>query len=152
MIEQVAQIPYKGFLEKIIFRPLKMTNTLVADKPTQRFKRRAIGYQRVNRNYSKFDYDPLNYIVGNEGIYSTANDLIKWSNALFSDRIVPQKLLNKFRNEKIVYHSGSWVGFRLMMLLVPRHKIAIFFLANSTEYDDKTQRIIPILDLLCQYW
>ena len=174
LIERITGNNYADSLKELILKPLSMKNTLVFDQPKKIIANRAYGYKFDKFLYREFDYDTLNFIVGNEGVYSSAHDLAKWSQAWFSGSIVPKSLirmaikptklnngfitdrgysfnLSIFGGEKIYYHTGSWVGFRLMMVLFPKKNIAGYILSNSTEYDKETKRVLPILNLLCKY-
>lgn len=165
---------YNDLLKEIIINPLKMTDTFLCDRYSIGSVNMAVGYKPRITKYQEFDYNPLNFIVGNEGIYSTAPDLAKWGASWFSNNILPKCLVNKafapaklangqltdrgysfsigtFRGEKIIYHGGSWVGFRLMMVLIPKRKLSGFLLSNTIEYNNESKRILPIIDLLSKY-
>ena len=150
---------YASFLKERIFDTLKMRDTTLFDETNQKIRNRAYGYKK--------DYDLLNLIVGNEGIYSSARDLSKWSQVWYSKKLVNKDLLdqslsskfergfswklNSIANKLIIYHGGSWVGFRSIMAIVPSQKLSIIFLSNNTEFDTESQRLFIIFNLLCKY-
>jgi CubicO group peptidase (beta-lactamase class C family) len=69
IIERVSGIPLDDFLARNIFQPLGMKNTRLACRP---------GYPK-----------------GDGGIVSTVDDLLKWDQALYTERLVKQTTLNE---------------------------------------------------------
>lgn len=159
LIIQKLSGSYSNFLQERIFDPLKMSDTTLFDESKPKIKNRAYGYKK--------DYDLLNLIVGNEGIYSSARDLSKWSQAWYTQKLVNKDLLNQslssvfergfswkinsFSNKQIIYHGGSWVSFRCMMAIVPIQKLSIVYLANNTILDSESQRLFLMFNLLHRY-
>jgi len=56
-------------------------------------QRLALGYANRNGRWQDITYTPENSIYGEDGIYSTANDLYKWDQALYTDRLVSRATL-----------------------------------------------------------
>ena len=103
-------------------------------------------------------YDRLDGILGDKGVYSTAEDLVRWTNAFFIDyKILPKeyvdeasKMQNKTSNGTIprdlygyglhleksrdhgflVFHGGLWNGFHNLWLYRPKDGVQIIFLSN----------------------
>ncbi|QQS39508.1 beta-lactamase family protein [Candidatus Woesebacteria bacterium] len=174
IIKRVGGSSYSKQLNTIIFQPMKMDNTLVYENSTAVFDNRAMGYRFAKGKYTIYDYNPLNYVIGNEGVYSSAQDLGKWTSAWFSEKIISSYLidksfsktqllsgtiadrgysfiLDKYGSDKIVYHGGSWVGFRCMLVLIPSQKLSGVFLSNSTDYDKETKRLIMLINNLSKF-
>ena len=111
IIEKVSGLTYREFLKQNIFSPLSMIGSDVLDQTKPKIKNRALGYKRMrlprsprrprnddeNENFEIFDYDPLNYIVGDEGVYSSINDMAKWSRAWDEEILVSRKIWLKRR-------------------------------------------------------
>lgn len=158
IIERVSNMKYAMFLQKNIFDPLDLKNTLVVDETKPYIKNRALGYLKTKNSFELFDYDPLNYIVGDEGIYSTTEDLMKWwnawqSNILVSSEILKEAFAPKMVREdgegcsafswfiqdtprgKIVFNDGFWVGFNNMMLIDVETNTSVIILSNTTNTD-----------------
>ena len=79
---------YSEFLSQTIFGPLDMQSTFVLSE------------EAVNPQNTAFPYDENNglynvdcYTYGDGGIYSTLNDMVKWDQALYTDRIINQTTL-----------------------------------------------------------
>jgi len=158
---------YSGYLNRKIFQPLGMKNTILYDITLPEIKNRAYGYRKTPTGYKLYDNDLLNFIVGNEGIYSTVEDMSRWSRAWYSNILVGPDLLsqalsvnfergfswklNTLANSPIIYHGGSWVGFRCFMAIIPSKKLSTVFLSNSTDFDSESSRKSVVLGSLQKY-
>jgi len=156
IVEYVSKLKYGTFLRKNIFDPLKLKNTVVFDETKPKIKNRALGYQKSKNSFELFDYDPLNYIIGDEGIYSTTEDLAKWwtawqSNILVSSEILREALtpmtirrgikrscafswfIENSPKGKIIFHDGFWVGFNNIMLVDVKTNTSVIVLSNAAN-------------------
>ena len=88
IIERVSGKRYADFLKEAIFDPLGMQDTLVVDERHQKPSRLALGYDKPSGHWQDVTYSPWNFIYGNRGIISTVNDLFKWDQALYTERLV----------------------------------------------------------------
>jgi CubicO group peptidase (beta-lactamase class C family) len=93
IIERIAGERYAEFLKETIFDPLEMRDTLVVDERKQKVPRLALGYVWRNGHWQDITYSPENSIYGEDGIYSTVNDLYKWDQALYTERLVSHSML-----------------------------------------------------------
>lgn len=171
IIEKVTSQRYADFLKENIFKPLNFKNTIVLDETKPEIKNRAYGYKCVESKYELFDYNPLNYVVGDEGIYSSTLDLIKWRKAWRSDILVnentlreayaPQILfdgtngecgfswfIRKIGKKNIVFHDGYWVGFNNIMLTDIKTDTTVILLSNTTCFPTEAARITIAMNIL----
>jgi D-alanyl-D-alanine carboxypeptidase len=88
IVERVSGTRYAEFLKEKIFDPLGMQDTLVLDERKHSGPRLALAYRRRNGRWADITYSPENYEYGDGGIESTANDLLKWDQALSAGRLV----------------------------------------------------------------
>ena len=93
IVERVSGKRYAEFLKETIFDPLGMHDTLVVDERRQDVPRLATGYGKRNGTWQNIMYSPVNFIYGEDGIYSTVNDLFQWDQALYTDRLVQRSTL-----------------------------------------------------------
>jgi CubicO group peptidase (beta-lactamase class C family) len=93
LIERITGKRYAEFLKENIFDPLGMNDTLVVDERKQRVPRLALAYAMRDGRWQDITYSPENAIYGEDGIYSTLNDLYKWDQALYTGRLVSQATL-----------------------------------------------------------
>jgi len=161
IIEKVSGKPYPRFLRENIFQPLGMNSTLVYDETRPEVKNKAVSYARVGERYKDIDYTPLNLIYGDGNLNSTVEDLYKWDQALYTERLLRAGTLEQaftpgnlndgtetgygsgwlVRNApglRRIAHGGSWVGFRNLMVRYPDQRFTIIVLSNFAEFDRET--------------
>ncbi|ROH99470.1 serine hydrolase [Chryseobacterium daecheongense] len=92
IVEKVSGVSLEQYLQDNFFIPLQLKNTGV-DKKETLIINRASGYHQVNDslfvNTSNINMDN-SFAIG--GLYSTANDLLKWANVFDSDVIFKDKI------------------------------------------------------------
>lgn len=93
IIERVTGERYAEFLKETIFDPLEMRETLVVDERKQKVPRLALGYAKRDGKWRDITYSPENSVYGEDGIYSTINDLYKWDQALYTEKLVRRSTL-----------------------------------------------------------
>ncbi|MCY1529997.1 Penicillin-binding protein 4* [compost metagenome] len=94
--------------------------------------------------------------MGDGGIYSNLNDLLKWDAALYTEKILPKAtwdsafsrktlnngtkidygygwhLKNGEANQQVVYHTGSTTSFRNVIYRIPEKKFSLILLTNRS--------------------
>jgi len=152
IIEKVSGQSLPEFMKENIFTPLGMDKTLVFDKATPEIKDRAIGY---NPAWALEDYEI--FTTGAGGLYSTVEDLLKWDQALYTDKLVSAaaleeaytaatlkdgnstgygfgwRVMKKESGGKVVNHSGGLNGFRTFLERDLEHQRTIILLTNNTN-------------------
>jgi CubicO group peptidase (beta-lactamase class C family) len=93
IVERLTGERYAEFLKETIFDPLGMHDTLVVDERKQKVPRLALGYAKRDGKWRDVTYSPENAVYGEDGIYSTINDLYKWDQALYTERLVSRATL-----------------------------------------------------------
>ena len=155
IIEVVSAKSYDQFMREELFNKIGMINTTIYDKSIS-FENNepVIGYinwrRRAGNSY-------LNGVVGDKGIYSTVEDMNKFSMALFENYFftdaemnIAYQLWNKelydhdnygygwrinmlSDSSKIVYHTGWWKGFRTYFFRSLSEKKTIVVLSNNSR-------------------
>ena len=145
IIERASKQPIRDFLQKNIFDKAGMTNSQ-AFSPTDKFtvKNRVYGfeYSPDGQDFIENDWTFLNGMIGDGGIYASAPDMLKWSNALTNNKLVKRSTLEEAYKPVIlndgtqsdygfgwglniseedghlegVQHTGGWVGFRTVIV------------------------------------
>ena len=159
IIEKVSGLSYRDFLTVNIFKPLNMANSDVLDDTKPKISNRAYGYRTLKNGFKLFDFDPLNYIVGDEGVYSSLNDMVKWNQAWEKPILVSQTtlptgfswLITNYQQENIIYQDGWWVGFRNIILKIPSKNTTVIILSNRTDLETTKQRIAVAFAVLKSY-
>lgn len=140
VVERISKQNFADFMHDQVFEPLNMKNSFVySSSNTNNDKKKLIGYVYRGRRYRTIPETVNDGAVGDKGIYSTTEDLYKWDQGLYHNKLVSKetmdeaistfKLRNKYeipygfgfrirkRNDKkIAYHHGKWNGFRTSIL------------------------------------
>lgn len=140
VVERISGQHLRDFLKEQVFDPVGMTNTSVYKyqiEPDPKMPNRVFGYEMAlnQKDLVANDYNIVNDVRGDGGMYSTLDDLYKWNMALANATIISQDYLDeawtpgKLNNgedtdygfgwfleskegePKVVNHSGGWVGF-----------------------------------------
>jgi CubicO group peptidase (beta-lactamase class C family) len=82
IVAKVSGMPYRDFLRRRIFVPLRMTNTLVFQKGINTVPRRAFGHSRETGRLVETDQSPTSATLGDGGVYSNLVDMGKWDEGL----------------------------------------------------------------------
>lgn len=158
IVERASGQSYAGFLEQRVFSPVGMSSSVVFDERSPRIEKRAYGYRRAGDGFELDDDDPLNFVVGSGGIYSTVEDLHRWDRALHGEQIVSgQTLAAAFRPARLnggeafpygygwfleshlgrrrVSHGGAWVGFQTFVARYVDDRLTVIVLSNLAETD-----------------
>jgi len=140
IVERVSNQSFADFMQTNVFDPLKMENSFVYSSSEDNIKKdRLIGYYYRGRRYRMIPETVNDGAVGDKGVYSTTEDLYKWDQALYHNKLVTDstmceaistfKLRGKYeipygfgfrirkRNDKkVAYHHGKWNGFRTSIM------------------------------------
>ncbi|MDQ1353699.1 MAG: hypothetical protein QG657_4006 [Acidobacteriota bacterium] len=147
------------YAQKNIFKPLNMDSTLYYDNFTRIVKNRAIGYFSKNDGgygigISLFD------IVGDGGVLSTVEDLFRWDQNLFKNKLGrdPMKIsqqyfttgilnngkelkyafglrIDTYKGFKLITHGGGWCGYQSQINHFPEHNFSIIYLSNLEDFE-----------------
>jgi CubicO group peptidase (beta-lactamase class C family) len=161
VVEKTSGQHFREFLKEQITDPVGMTNTTLYKyqiQPDANMPNRVFGY-RTALNQTDFisnDYDIVNDVRGDGGIYSTLDDLYKWNMALANHTIISQAYLDEAwtpgilnNGEKTRYgfgwfleedttksqtvsHSGGWVGFVTYLFNEVGTKSGFVILTNNS--------------------
>lgn len=187
IIEKVSGLSYANFLHKNIFQKIGMADTKVympyvskvvpenlAKPYTYDY---ATGKTVLTENYDpyKFQVTGLDGTLGDGGIHSCSNDMIKWDEALKTEKLVMKATLDEaFTNGilndgksiaspfgygfgwfigndtlqgKYVHHTGGWPGFRQAFIRYLDKDRTILVLRNNEVVFSGIQKALEnILD------
>jgi CubicO group peptidase (beta-lactamase class C family) len=198
LVAQVSGMPFEEYVHENIFKPAGMENTCffteivgidakhgkkyadvdpksedVNVKPLPSDVPIAIGHRKGG---VLAKYDRLNGVLGDKGIYSNVEDMLRWANAMFVDyKILPKEWVdlasqreNQLKNGtlpasiygygyrieespehgKLVYHGGLWNGFQNLFLYRPSDNVVIIFLSNlyNKAHAGRSNQMLNILD------
>lgn len=106
IVENISGLSFSKYLDTNIFKPLGMTNTAVYSRRSalKGIENYALGYVYEGRKGIFVESDSLiansyvryfDGVAGPYGISSTANDLLKWDNALYTESLVSKQSQEK---------------------------------------------------------
>jgi len=154
IIEKVTGMPYSQYMQENIFKPSGMTHTAVYSKAVyDKIPADVVGHDRGQWRYSVAQ-NFLDGPVGDKGIYSTIGDLYLFDQALKAGRLIKPATQDSAytahvtplirghfsygygwrvfedKNQKVVYHTGWWHGFRHIFLRDMKNDVTIILLGN----------------------
>jgi len=88
IVAKVSGVSYPEFLERRIFAPLQMRNTLAYQKGKKEIPHRAFGHSREHGKLVIADQSSTSATLGDGGIYSNLEDLSKWDDALANHTLI----------------------------------------------------------------
>ena len=161
LVETVSQQSFAQFLQENIFRPLQMNNTVAREANTV-VTNRAYGYTRASpangagAGFAFADQSSTSAVLGDGGIYSSTDDLNKWDQALYTEKLVSRATLQlamspttpkdsagvsygfgwfigSHHGLPTVFHTGSSRGFRNAIIRLPEQRFTVIILTNRNE-------------------
>jgi len=152
IVTQASGMPFATFMQKHIFAPLHMKHTFTFSHDA------AVLHEKIATGHTggkrKRTPDFLDTVLGDKGVYSTVEDLYKWDQALYTQKLVKRETLQdafrgsrpeKKKNEDygfgwrirplehgdtVVYHGGLWHGYTTYLLRNPKDHSALIVLSN----------------------
>jgi CubicO group peptidase (beta-lactamase class C family) len=153
IIEKVSGKSYAQYMMENVFKPAGMMHTAVYSKAVyDKIPVDVIGHDRNSWRYSVVP-NVLDGPVGDKGIYSTVGDLYLFDQALREGRLIKPATQDSAytdrnpmirghfnygygwrlfdgQNEKVVYHTGWWHGFRHIFVRDLKNDVTIILLGN----------------------
>ena len=154
IIEQVSGQSYAGFLEKAIFTPLNMHDTGCEERSSGL----AVGYaDRAALSAASRVWLPISDGAGR--LFSSAEDLFLWDQALYTDRLLPRTELDRMfapyvresnypgfgygygwfvgndRGRPVTAHSGEGAGFTSLIIRYPKDGLTGMLLINQRDIE-----------------
>ncbi len=153
VVERISGQAFVEFFQKNISHPLGLRDTYVyhlkmAASPTNR----VFGFRREDGKRKPDDLMRFDGVVGDGNVYSSAEDLLKWEQALFTEKLVKQTTLQEAfmpgklndgsatqygfgwgiaEGGKVLAHTGGWVGFRTLIVRHLEQKLTLVVLNND---------------------
>jgi len=157
IIESVTHESYEEALYRRILKPVGMENSGMHN-PYELKKKYAFAYENWDFAYNISDYYNPSHAIGATGIYSTAPDLLKWSQAITNNTLISDSMKRKMftpvtyrhyegygygwyigfyefeeKNQKINYqqHTGGMPGHTSLITRCPDEGYTIILLNNT---------------------
>lgn len=163
IIEAVTETNYRDFMRRYVFEPLGMKNTFVFD-PAKGLPANATISYKYNWVREKVMF--ADGIYGDKGIYSTVEDLYRWDQSFYSNKLLSKemqamayspysfekpgrknyglgwRMLNN-PNSKVIYHNGWWHGNNNVFYRFIDENMTIVMLGN--KYNSGIYHQAPII-------
>ena len=149
IVEKVSGETYENYLNKKIFTPLQMSNTGFGYN-RKKSPKLALGYTSgMSSSLTPEEFYDFSIVPFSAGaIYSTTEDLYKWDQALYTEKLVNKETLEKIYtnvmnnygygwvintsdNHMIYSHGGSIAGFRSNLIRQVDKDLFIVILTNE---------------------
>jgi len=167
--ERVSKKSFKQFMDDEIFQKIGMTNSTIYQKDLD-IKNRAFGYKLKDSIYKISDHNLTSAVKGDGGVYSSVNDFYLWDKSFYENTLISANLkedaftswdgkekakkrygfgfgwLVSFKDDmKYVWHGGSTIGFRTVILRIPSKKISVAIYTSSDKNRQELKRKALVL-------
>ncbi|MBS0660799.1 MAG: serine hydrolase [Verrucomicrobia bacterium] len=153
IIERLSGKSYGEFLQENIFTPLGMKQTGYED-PRRIIPHRATGYSQLpGEPLANVPYAELFRLYAAGGIYSTTEDLLRWDQALYSERLLSRRSIEEMQTpvseiypgkrygygvwislqsgREEIAHGGNLAGFLTYLSRFPKERLTVIVLSNN---------------------
>jgi len=156
VVEKISGVSFARFLKNNIFQPLDMNTTLAYENGISEVQNRAFGYAEKDGKLIPKDQSVTSAVLGDGGIYSNVNDLFKWDQALYSEKLISKKAMeiifrpqlledststgygfgwriDEYKGFHRVHHTGQTCGFTTIIQRFPKNQFTIIILTNRNK-------------------
>ena len=156
IVERVSGMTFPQFLETRIFRPLGMTATVAHVEGSDAVPHRAYGYSPATTGFTNTDQSVTSATLGDGGIYTSVDDMLRWDEALYGTALVDAATLalattppslpggapteygfgwfvDNYRGERRWRHTGETSGFRNAIQRYPARRFTVIVLTNRSS-------------------
>lgn len=147
IIERASGKTYREFLSENIFVPLGMKSSNYNEHPSL-VPNRATGYYWELDSFISAPNENLAISFASSGIYTTIEDLLRWDQALYGEKLVSRKsldeiftpfledhgygwIINKKFDRKMISHAGRHNGFKAYIARFPAERVTVLVQGNS---------------------
>lgn len=170
IVERVSGLSFPTFLRARIFTPLGMTASVAHVESADTVPHRAYGYSPDSSGFKPTDQSVTSATLGDGGIYTNVDDLVRWDQALYGHKLVDAATLrlattppvlpanaatqygfgwfvDTYRGEKRWRHTGETSGFRNAIQRYPDRRFTVIVLTNRNGGEPATiaERIVDQL-------
>jgi CubicO group peptidase (beta-lactamase class C family) len=162
IVARASGMSFAAYAQQHIFGPAGMSHTVLYDYvigPDPKMPDRVYGFQTDWNGTDRFPADShyLNHGMGEDGVYSTVGDLLKWDRVLYTDKLVSKATLEEAftpavlnngdttdygfgwfiqrspTGKRMVTHSGGWLAFSTYIVReIEEDKCLVVLMNNSS--------------------
>jgi CubicO group peptidase (beta-lactamase class C family) len=157
IVQRVSGKSFDEFCQERLFKPLGMTRTRWRDDFTTIVEGRATAYRKLGDGSFRTNM-PFTNVIGNGGLLTTVDDLLRWNENLdtgrvggqaFTEQMQTRARLNdgfelgyakgltvgNYRGIREVGHGGSTAGYQTYLVRFPDERLSVAVLCNTTGTD-----------------
>lgn len=173
IVEKVTGTSFSSFLKKNIFDPLNMKDSFVYSFENDSIKKNQLNGYRLYKGWRhlKINSTVNDAIVGDKNIYTTSEDLFKWTFGLNNGIILSKESLNLMyskgetvygkkipygfgfrihpKDKNIIYHNGKWNGFSTGLTQYLDDNLVVIVLEH-TSYNSITSLSNKVRDIVSE--
>jgi N-acyl-D-aspartate/D-glutamate deacylase len=156
IVEKVSGEPFEKFFQENIAKPLGLKDTYVyhlrlGESP----KNRVYGFRRSEGRLLPDDLGRFDGLDGDGNVYSSAEDLLAWEQALYTEKLVKKTTLQEAftpvklndssthgygfgwgisEDGNMLSHTGGWAGFRTIIVRFLDKKQTLILLCSDGNF------------------
>ena len=153
IVERVSGESFASYLRRRVFDPAGMPSAVAHEAGVDTVARRAFGHTREGGTWRRTDQNRTSAVLGDGGIYASAEELAQWSAALDRNAIVSEAtfraattpavlstgvttsygygwFLDSHRGHRRQRHEGDSIGFRTAIQRYPDDRLTVIVLVN----------------------
>lgn len=111
VVERVSGMEFAAFLRQRIFAPLGMARTLAHVDGKDTVPERAYGYTPDSGRFLPSDQSLTSATLGDGGIYTSVEDLVRWDQSLYTGRLVDRVALRLATTPPVLPADSTQYGF-----------------------------------------
>ena len=166
IIQRLSGMSLADFTRKNIFEPAGMKHTQWRDNYKRIVPNRAFAYSKSGITYQT--NMPNEYVYGNGGLLTTAEDLLIWCNYYLNGKLGTPSILEKqlattalnngvmhryaaglftgtAKGWKFVSHDGATASYRANLEAYPELGLSFAWLSNTSEFDSDTNNVAELV-------
>ena len=156
IVEKISGISFGSFLKQNIFEPLQMTHSYVYSFENDSIRENQLDGYRLHRGWRhvKIRSTVNDAIVGDKNVYTTAEDLFKWTQGLNSGNLLTKESLALMftkgetiygrkvpygfgfridtKDKNSIYHYGKWNGFSTGLTTYLEDDLVVIILEHTS--------------------
>ena len=154
IIQRITKMPIEQFIHDKIVVPLRLQQTYMFNVFLKAPQNHVYGFEEINGKQKLNDLNYFDGVTGDGNMYSSIEDLFKWEQALYTNKLVKQSTLQQAfqpvhlsndstapygfgwfieKENELYWHTGGWVGFINIIYRDVKNKRTLIVLSNGSN-------------------
>ena len=171
IVEKISGTSFNDFVKKNIFDPLNMKDSFVYSFENDNIRANQLDGYRLYRGWRhlKINNTVNDAVVGDKNVYTTSEDLFKWTLGLNNGKLLSKESLDLMyakgetvygrkipygfgfridtKDQNIIYHHGKWNGFSTGLTQYQEDDLVVIVLEHTsynamTSLNKKVKKIV----------